>query len=314
MTIKGSLRSGNGTDCTMCRNDTFKETYSDVDDTCLPCPPGSKAPPGSTQLKVCSCDIGKIYEKNGVSTLWPHRMHNYGAHDKIDAMSDLRKCGCRAHEAFLNDKDGCVSCSKLQLDCSTQGSKVQSAKPLPGFFRFDNMSRAYRCLEPKERCTPETLPHGSAKAVGAEDRNGSLQSPDPVCRSNYTGTMCMECAAKFYAHGRHCEKCPHAQIPDALLLPLVATWRLSTQVFVLIGSTIPAHCLQAAKGGFAVACGLAAFGLWRWIRREAQGIPSRRSALMKQLMAQAPLLLQMCPSTAQVSSFCSWASDLLCRD
>ena len=197
-----------------------------------------------------------------------------------------------------------MSCSQLRLNCSSQGSDVLSAKPWNGFIRLENQTRAYRCLEPEERCTPETPLHCTSKVVHTEDRNGSLKFPDAVCHTNYTGTMCMDCAEKFYAHGQRCEKCPRPQIPDALLLPLVATWRLSTQVFVLVGSRSLAHCLQAAKAGFAVACGLGAFGLWRWIRSEAQGTPSRRSALMKQLMAQAPLLLQMCHLTAQILSFC----------
>ena len=48
------------------------------------------------------------------------------------------------------------------------------------------------------------------------------------CQSNYTGTMCMDCSETFYATGKRCEKCVDAEIPHAVLVLLVATWRTSS--------------------------------------------------------------------------------------
>lgn len=196
---------------------------------------------------------------------------------------DLRTCGCGQHEAFVNQEEGCVSCSTLWLHCPGKGSRVESAKPLDGFIRLEHQARAYRCLKPTERCTSATSLHRMS-AVETEDGNASN-----VCQSNYTGKMCMECADTFYAHGQRCEKCPQAPIPDAVLLPLLATWRLGPRLSYSGHET----SLQAFEAGFAVACGLAAFGLWRWVGAEVH-VPSRRNVLMKQVKAQAPLLLQMC--------------------
>ena len=52
-----------------------------------------------------------------------------------------------------------MRCSERNFDCSEEGSNVTSAKPLDGFIRLGNETRAFRCLEPKDRCTPETLKH-----------------------------------------------------------------------------------------------------------------------------------------------------------
>ena len=55
-----------------------------------------------------------------------------------------------------------------------------------------------------------------------------------MCHSNYTGTMCMDCAETFYASGERCEKCVDAEIPHAVLLVLVATWRMSSRAWLLV--------------------------------------------------------------------------------
>ena len=198
---------------------------------------------------------------------------------------DLRTCGCGQHEAFVNQEKGCVSCSTLRLHCPGKGSQVESAKPLNGFIRLKHHARAYQCLKPSKRCTPATPPHGM-NAVETEDGNSSN-----VCQGNYTGKMCMECAEQFYALGQRCEQCPQAPIPDAVLFPLVAAC-LSGFGFPLRQSK--RCCRPAFEAVFAVASGLAAFGLWRWMSAEANAAPSRRNVLIKQLKAQAPLLLQMC--------------------
>ena len=76
------------------------------------------------------------------------------------------------------------------------------------------------------------LPY-SPHAKEATDRDSS-DNALAMCQSNYTGTMCMDCAETFYATGNRCEKCVDAEIPHAVLLLLVATWRTSFQAQVLV--------------------------------------------------------------------------------
>ena len=130
------------------------------------------------------------------------------------------------------------------MDCSTKGTEVLRAKPKAGYFRLRNQTKAVQCLEPKERCTPETLKHKGVESVKSvflwhrdashqltcmshtNDRTdrGSKDSARATCQSNYSGTMCMDCAETFYASGKGCEKCVDAEIPHAVLLLLGATW------------------------------------------------------------------------------------------
>ena len=66
-------------------------------------------------------------------------------------------------------------------------------------------------------------PH--AEEATDHDSNGNALA---TCQSNYTGTMCMDCAETFYAAGKLCEKCLDAEIPHAVLLLLVVAWRTSS--------------------------------------------------------------------------------------
>ena len=63
-----------------------------------------------------------------------------------------------------------------------------------------------------------------------------------------------------------------------------------------LGERAPkANCLYLhAKVAFAVAGGLAALFIRNRMGSGAEEIPCRRSTLLQQLKAQAPLLLQMC--------------------
>ena len=60
-----------------------------------------------------------------------------------------RKCGCPTDKAMLDGM--CVNCLERGLKCSSMGSEVRTAQALPGFARFNNQSRAYKCLT-ADRC------------------------------------------------------------------------------------------------------------------------------------------------------------------
>ena len=74
----------------------------------------------------------------------------------------LRACGCSVHEAL--EGDVCVKCSERNLECSTEGSDVLLAHPKSGFYRLGNETKAVQCLEPKERCSPETRKQDDLKS------------------------------------------------------------------------------------------------------------------------------------------------------
>ena len=82
-----------------------------------------------------------------------------------------------------------------------------------------------------------------------------------------------------------CEKCVDAEIPHAVLVLLVATWRTSSER--------PTAC--ASKVVLVVAGGVGALFIRNRMGSGAEDIPCRHSTLLQQLKAQAPLLLQMCP-------------------
>ena len=69
----------------------------------------------------------------------------------------LRRCGCREHEAFLDET--CVKCSDFHLNCPSHGTQVFSAQPLKGYTRLKNQTHAFKCLKPEIRCDAE---HGDS--------------------------------------------------------------------------------------------------------------------------------------------------------
>lgn len=100
---------------------------------------------------------------------------------------DGRKCPmCPKEEAFF--AGGCIKCNKLHLNCSVPGNDATAAKPLPGYIRLGNASRAYHCLPPDTRC------------------DASMAS-NTTCTEGYGGPMCMECSPNFWANGTACELC-----------------------------------------------------------------------------------------------------------
>lgn len=172
-------------------------------------------------------------------------------------------------ESHLNDGDldPCRTTKDLHLDCSSMGSEVYSALPLPGFMRLGNTApRAFECLAPKSRC------------IAAESQGQSFTSG---CGPGYSGLMCLECTSQHYASGKQCKPCvSHGVFRGLFPTPTVAA--------VLLVLAIVALCL------------------WRWMqlraatREVSSGAETGvRQVLLEQLRAQAPLLLQMCDSARQ---------------
>ena len=95
------------------------------------------------------------------------------------------------------------------------------------------------------------------------------QSENSECSDGYEGFMCMECSHNYYATGDHCEKCQDSVDHN-------------TEVILVI------LVVLAAIGLF----------LWRQVPREQvqADVFSPWSVLKDQMRAQAPILLQMCPS------------------
>ena len=57
-----------------------------------------------------------------------------------------------------------MKCSERNLECDTKGSDVLLAHPKSGFYRLGNETKAVQCLEPKERCSPETRKQNDLKS------------------------------------------------------------------------------------------------------------------------------------------------------
>ena len=117
--------------------------------------------------------------------------------------------------------------------------------------------------------------------VTAEDGHGinsSTSSTSSVCAPGYQEVMCSSCAPDFFSSGERCVKCPKAS-------DLSATPTFITLVLALV----------LALGAV----------VWLWVRRpvQTQQPPSAFSALMEQVKAQVPLLLQLCDS---VMTFTFW--------
>eukprot|EP00434_Breviolum_minutum_P016162 symbB.v1.2.014241.t1/scaffold1038.1/size142643/1 len=142
---------------------------------CKRCPQGSKAPAGSTSHSSCICDVGVLDNRTGQ---W--------------------RCGCREHEAFLDET--CVKCSDFHLSCPSHGTQVFSAQPLKGYTRLKNETHAFECLKPDIRCDAEHVDSDSDVVT----HNGSTLG---ACREGYTDVMCMDCAPKYFSSGNQCERC-----------------------------------------------------------------------------------------------------------
>ena len=108
--------------------------------------------------------------------------------------------------------------------------------------------------------------------VTAEDGHGfnsSTSSTSSVCAPGYQEVMCSSCAPDFFSSGERCVKCPKASDLSA------------TPTFIAL-----VLALVLALGAI----------VWLWVRRpvQTQQPPRALSALMEQVKAQVPLLLQLC--------------------
>ena len=102
----------------------------------------------------------------------------------------------------------------------------------------------------------------------AEDGYG-FNSSTSLCAPGYQEVMCSSCAPDFFTSGERCVKCPKASDLSA------------TPTFIAL-----VIALVLALGAV----------VWLWVRRpvQTQQPPSALSALMEQVKAQVPLLLQLC--------------------
>eukprot|EP00434_Breviolum_minutum_P029494 symbB.v1.2.026081.t1/scaffold2508.1/size77433/1 len=169
------------------------------------------------------------------------------------------KCGCPIETAMLDGM--CRNCLLRGLKCPSIGSEFYSAQALPGFARLSNESKAYKCLT-ADRCNATHDGHGF---------NSSTSSTSSVCAPGYQEVMCSSCAPDFFSSGERCVKCPKAS-------DLSATPTFLALVLALV----------LALGAV----------VWLWVRRpvQTQQPPRALSALMEQVKAQVPLLLQLCDS------------------
>ena len=227
---------GSGAECKKCPENSFAENYDSKE--CEQCPQGSKAPAGSTSHTSCICNVGVLDNRTGQ---W--------------------RCGCREHEAFLDET--CVKCSDFHLSCPSHGTHVFSAQPLKGYTRLKNETHAFKCLKPDIRCDAEHVDSDVAT------HNGSTLG---ACREGYTDVMCMDCAPKYFSSGNQCERCHDSTL-----------------------SSTGAPIMVAAIVVILVAMGV---GIWLWMHRnrhaEVRQGPSASGALKEQLRAQVPILLQLC--------------------
>ena len=99
--------------------------------------------------------------------------------------------------------------------------------------------------------------------------------------------MCSSCAPDFFSSGERCVKCPKASDLSA------------TKTFIAL-----VLALVLALGAV----------VWLWVRRpvQTQQPPSPLSALMEQVKAQVPLLLQLCDSAMTFTFREAEGSSLVC--
>lgn len=201
---------------------------------CLPCPLNSSSPAAARSHDSCQCDVGVLFEQNGT---W--------------------RCGCPKDYARLGKS--CVKCDELHLDCTSAGSEAFSASALPGFARLGHPTRAFQCLPPELRCN----------ATGHKADSG----PTAVCLKGYSGPLCMDCAATYYATGSRCAPC---------LAEAAVGWSAW-----LVAVVVVAVAMVAA---------------WWFSRRSATPTaslslstsPTSFSVFKELISAQGPMLLQMC--------------------
>ncbi|CAJ1427947.1 unnamed protein product [Effrenium voratum] len=232
---------GSGATCQLCPKNTFKDSF---EGTCQQCPEGSQAAPGAKSLTQCRCKIGEVFNESGVL-----------------------RCGCPKDEA--QQEDLCVKCHELNWNCSEPGSEVLSARPLPGFARLGNQTKAFKCFPPYERC---------ANNESAEESG---------CFIGYTGILCGQCRPGFYSSRDACERCT-----TALILPNVyCAWYAAgcAMMLALVGGL-----LWLRNQGQ---------------EQEENPDTSQRqrgfNVLKHQLKVQAPILLQLCQLWSVVATLSS---------
>ncbi|CAJ1391037.1 unnamed protein product [Effrenium voratum] len=201
--------------------------------SCQKCEEGSTAPEGSTS---CICTVGERYNDNGTE-----------------------RCGCVTGEGSNRSKDGkdeCLPCYNFHLRCPHPGMLLSSGLPEVGHAQLQEKDTTARpCLPPKNtRCNVSA---NAASTLG--------------CAGGYSGILCSDCAAGYYAASNMCEVCPSRDAMPELL-----------------------HIAIAAAITLTVASVLAL-----WLQQRTPGeakLPeaSALSALKAQIMGQAPILLQTC--------------------
>ncbi|CAJ1413508.1 unnamed protein product, partial [Effrenium voratum] len=233
--------NGSGATCQLCPKNTYKDSF---EGTCQHCPEGSQAAPGAKSLTQCRCKIGEVFNESGVA-----------------------RCGCPKDEA--QQEDLCVKCHELNWNCSEPGSEVLSARPLPGFARLGNQTKAFKCFPPYERC---------ANNESAEESG---------CFIGYTGILCGQCRPGFYSSRDACERCT-----TALILPNVyCAWYAAgcAMMLALVGGL-----LWLRNQGQ---------------EQEENPDTSQRqrgfNVLKHQLKVQAPILLQLCQLWSVVATLSS---------
>ena len=124
----------------------------------------------------------------------------------------------------------------------------------------------------------------------AEDGHGfnsSTSSTSSVCAPGYQEVMCSSCAPDFFSSGERCVKCPKTS--DLSASPTFIALVLA--LVLALGAVV-----------------------WLWVRRpvQTQQPPSALSALMEQVKAQVPLLLQLCDSAMTFTFREAEGSSLFC--
>ncbi|CAJ1442445.1 unnamed protein product [Effrenium voratum] len=232
---------GSGTTCQLCPKNTFKDSF---EGTCQQCPEGSQADPGAKSLTQCRCRIGEVFNESGVP-----------------------RCRCPREEAQKGDL--CVKCHKLNWNCSEPGSEVLSAKPLPGFARLGNQTRAFKCFPPDERCS------------------NNEPAEESGCFTGYMGILCGQCRPGFYSSRDACERCT-----TALILPNVyCAWYAAgcAMMLALVGGLLWLRNQGQEQD-----------------ENPDTGQRQRGFGVLKhQLKVQAPILLQLCQLWSVVAALSS---------
>jgi len=193
--------SGSGTKCTECEENTFSDKSNAPN--CTLCPENATTNAnGSKSVMDCNCP------SDGQHFLEPR------------IINGTYRCDCPSNQAI--DGDGCVDCSKQNLNCSSTVSlRVTSAKPLRGFARLQpNGSQAFACLAPATvRCPGQDI-------------------SEMGCARGYAGSLCMRCDQQYYAAGNACVECSGRRIP---------AWMIELAIALLIGAffcyRLCVHCI-----------------------------------------------------------------------